>query len=167
MTEELKQKIKKEMNVLPKELQDAINAVDWIVILDEIGKKYLLSDSEIIDLQIETATLLVGYTNPNLFASDIESNIGTTKDTAEKIENEILEKILNPISKKITENIKKNLKENTITWKQNINFVVSGGDYTVFLKKENLTEKMVDKPIPEKTPVNYSKIEDLKNKFTI
>lgn len=167
MTEKLKQKIKEELSRMPNEIQEAVNSFDWGKISEEIGKKYLLEETGINDLQVEIMLVMTGITNIDNLKTNIESNIGTSKDEAEKIGNELFEKIFGPIGSKITENIKKNLKDKTITWKQNINFVVSGGNYTVFLERENVTEKMLDKPIPEKTPVNYSKIEDLKNKFTI
>lgn len=167
MTEKLKQKTKEELSKMPNEIQEAINSFDWGQISEEIGKKYLLEESEINDLQVEIMLVMIGMTSVDNLKTNIENNVGTSKDEAEKIGNELFEKIFGPIGSKIAENIKKNLKENTITWKQNINFVLSGGDYTVFLQRENITDKMVDKPVPEKTPVNYSKIEDLKNKFTI
>lgn len=165
MTEELKQKIKEEMNVLPKELQNAINAVGWGSISEEIGKKYLLSDSEIIDLQIETATLLVGYTNPSLYALNIENNIGLSKQMAEKITDEMAEKIFKPIKNILQENIKKNMANRTIDWKQNVNFVISGGDYSFFMQKMG-TSNITETP-KTNIPINSSRIEDIKNKFTI
>jgi len=167
MTEKIKQKIKEELLRMPNEIQEAVNSFDWGKISEEIGNKYLLEESEINDLQVEIMLVMIGMTSVENLKINIESNVGTSKEEAEKIGNELFEKIFGPIGSKITENIKNNLKDKTITWKQNINFILSGGDYTVFLEKENLTEKMMDKPAPEKTPVNYSKIEDLKNKFTI
>jgi hypothetical protein len=167
MTEKLKQKIKEEMVFLPKEFQNAINAIDWGTISEEIGKKYLLDADEIHSLQVLVGLVLVGLTAVELCAQSIEDNIPISKEESIKIANEAIEKIFQPVANIFKENVKKNIDEKKITWEQNINFIISGGDYTVFLEKEKLSEKMLDTPVQEKTPMNYSKIEDLKNKFTI
>ena len=60
MTDKLKKIIQDEVGVLPKETQGAINSLDWVSIAEEIGKKNLLNESEINDLQVETLLTLVG-----------------------------------------------------------------------------------------------------------
>src|SRR3990167_3531002 len=98
MTEKLKEIIKEEVMKLPKEMQEAMNALDWASITEEIGKKYLLNEDEINDLQAETLTVLIGLTDPDLYAIDIENEIGTTKEDAKKIVDEVSEKVFTPIN---------------------------------------------------------------------
>ena len=62
MTEKLKQKFNEEIKNLPKESQDAINSSRWEQITEEISKKYLLTDNELNDFQLETALMLLGLT---------------------------------------------------------------------------------------------------------
>ena len=166
MTGKLKQIIKEEVVKLPKETRDAISAFNWGTVSEEIGKKYLLTESEVNDLQVETGLVLIGLVDGDEYALNIESNIGISKEGAEKIAEEINQKIFNPISKTISKKVEENLKTKNTNWKQTLNFIVSGGDYSAFLKKDeprNTTEEI------SKTNMlgNNSKITDIKTKFTI
>ncbi|MFA5095537.1 MAG: hypothetical protein WC447_02680 [Candidatus Paceibacterota bacterium] len=166
MTEKLKQKIKEEMINLPKESQDAINAFDWGNISEEIGKKNLLTESEVNDLQVETGLVLVGLVDVDEYALNIENNVGTSKEEAEKIAEEVNKKIFSPISETIRKTIEDNLKNKNLNWKQTLNFIVSGGDYSAFIKKEN-NSNIPTKDSRTTTLDNSSKITDIKNKFVI
>jgi len=166
MTEKLKQTIKENLVNLPKELQDAINAFDWGTASEEIGKKYLLDESEINDLQVETGLVLVGLTYGDSYTLNIENNVGTTKDESEKIAEEINQKIFTPIYTKLVENIKKNQQGKKINWEQSLDFILSGGDYSVFLERNDEKENIKDDQ-GAKTLDNSSRITDIKNKFVI
>ena len=135
MTDKLKQIIKEELSKLPKEAQEAINSLDWSSIIEEIGKKYLLNESEINHLQAETLTVLIGLTSMDLYATHIENEIGTTKDDAEKIAAEATEKIFKPTSDVYIENIKKSGKDKNPNPEQTIDFILSGGDYSAFVEE--------------------------------
>ena len=165
MTEKLKQKIKEEMMNLPKESQDAINASGWGVISEEIGKKYLLEESEINDLQVETGLVLIGLVDIDEYAQNIESEIGTSKNEAEKIAKEINQKIFQPIYNKVAETIENDLKSKKPNYKQTLDFIISGGDYAVFLENNNSSAE--DKVLATTTLNESSRINDIKNKFVI
>jgi len=92
---------------LPKENQTAINAFDWVKVAEEIGEKSLLSLSEINDFQVETLLVLVGIEGVDSYATNIENEVGTSKNEAEKIATEVIQKIFTPISDTIVENIKR------------------------------------------------------------
>lgn len=166
MTEKLKQIIKEELVKLPKELQDAINALDWGTISEEIGKKHLLEESKINDLQVETGLVLVGLTYGDLYTLNIENHVGTTKNETEKITEEVNQKIFMPIYYSLTESIKKNMQNKKLDWKQNLNFVLSGGDYSVFMERSNNPD-INNEVFKTNTLDNSSKIADIKSKFTI
>ena len=133
MTEKLKQIAKEEIVKLPKEMQEAINAFDWASVAEAIGKKYLLSESELNDFQVETLLVLVGLEEGESYARNIENNVGTSREEAEKISDEAWQKIFVPIKNKIEENIKINLQNKKPTAEQTINFILSGGDYSAFI----------------------------------
>ena len=135
MTEKLKQIIKEEVLKLPKEVQEAINSLDWRGIAEEIGKKYKLNESEINDFQVETLLILVGLEEAEFYVRNIENNVGTSKDEAEKISREAFERIFIPIDKAITENIKKGGMDKNAKPHQTIDFILSGGDYGSFLEE--------------------------------
>ena len=132
MTDKLKQIIKNELATLPKEAQEIVNFSDWASITEEIGKKNLLNESEVNDLVVQTLLVLVGLKDMDFYATSVENEVGTTKDEAEKITTEAIEKVFMPIAEKLEGNIKKNLQNKNPSWDQNLNFVLSGGDYSAF-----------------------------------
>ena len=151
-TEKLKSVIQREVAKLPKESQEAINAFDWVNITEEIGKKYLLNEVEINDLQVQTLLVLIGLTDPEYYAQSIENEIGTSKNEAEKIAEEVLEKIFTPINDILVENIKKNLKNKNPNPTQTLNFILSGGDYSAFLIPPLLDKEGNEGRFPENSP---------------
>ena len=120
---------------LPKDAQDAINSLDWAKTAEEIGKKYLLDESEINDFQVETLLILIGAEDGNDFAKNVEDNVGTSKDEAEKIAEETIQKIFTPISNLLEENIKKSEKSKNPDLVKTFDFILSGGDYSSFLDR--------------------------------
>ena len=66
-----------------------------------------------------------------------------------------------------TENMKKSLPTKIVSWQQNLDFILSGGDYTSFIQKR-VEKKDVERWVPKETSTfNPSKLDDLKSKFTI
>jgi len=120
---------------LSKEAQEAINAFGWEKISEEIGEKYLLDKDEIETFQLETASFLLGLVDEESYPMNIEEEVGTSKDEAEKIADEVFQKIFTPISNQIEENIKKNLQNKRLNHEQNLNFILSGGDYSAFVEE--------------------------------
>lgn len=146
MTEKFKEIIKREVGKLPEEAQSVINTFDWLGIAGQIGKKYLLDENQINAFQVETLLLLTGITDSSLYAINIENQAGATKKDAVKIAGESFEKIFNPINKLIKENIKNNIKGKNPNWKQNVDFILSGGDYLAFMTlRENTSDLSEEK----------------------
>lgn len=133
MTEKLKQTIEEEIAELPKEGREAIGAVPWIKIAEEIGNTHHLTEEEIEDFQLETLLVLIGAVDYQFYAINIENHVGATKEEATNIAKEALEKIFAPISSLLEENIKKNLGTKNPNWQQNLNFTLSGGNYSAFI----------------------------------
>ncbi len=135
MTENLKQQLNEEIAKLPREKQEALLAFDWIKGIEEVGKSFSLTDDEINDLQLETGLILVGLVDLNLYAMNIENNIGMSKSDSEKIAKAIFEKVFTPIANKMEISIKSKLGSRNPSWDERINFIVSGGDYSSFIEK--------------------------------
>ncbi len=158
MTEKTKKIIKDQMNIFPKELQEAINSIAWEKISEEVGVKYLLDKEETSVLQIITGLAVVGISNVELLTDSIEEEIGMSSDEAQKISNELNEKIFDLINASLEANIKKDLKNKTITWQQNLDFVLSGGNYSVFLETEKgPTDNTTNTESKENLLVNFLK----------
>lgn len=181
MTDKLKQIIKEETEKLPKENQKIINTFDWVDIIDSIGKKYEISEDQINDLQIETLLVLIGLEEMTSYSSNLEYEVCISKEKLEKIVNEVLEKIFTPIANKISEKIKEEIKTKNPNWEQNVSFILSGGDYSVFvatpppLSGEDRGE-VINSPHPNPLPKGEGgsiptqppkKITDIKSRFTI
>jgi hypothetical protein len=137
MTDKLKEVIKREVGKLPKENQDVINSFGWENISEEIGKRYLLTESELNDFQVQILLVLVGLVEVDYFQENIEVEVGTSKNEAEKMAAEVFQKIFTPISDTIVENLKKDGKFTNTNTEQNLNFILSGGDYSAFLEQRN------------------------------
>ena len=144
MTEKLKQTIKEEIGQLPEEMKEAINAFDWIGMTEEIGHRHELEEEEIEDFQLETLLVLVGAVDPEFYAINIENHVRLIKEKAESIAKESFQQIFAEIKKIFDANVRKNLKDKSSDWKQSVDFVLSGGDYSVFLEnKQNNSENKV------------------------
>ena len=163
MTEELQKEINSQIATLPKEMGEVIGSYNWQNISEEIAKKYFFDEESINSIQDEISLVLVGLEYLEDLASNIEYNAGTTKNEAEKMTEEFIEKIFNPIAEKLNENIKKNLNMKSVHWQQNLDFVLSGGDYTAFVRR---VEKRKEE-IPTKNITNQAKINDLRDSFTV
>lgn len=133
MTEELEQKIKEGVEKLPKGAQEVMNNFDWVKISEEIGKKNLLDDDEINILQNEIGLILIETNKPDMLTINIENNVGTSKNEAIKISEEVNQKIFRPMFDKMQLIVKNKLKSQTPKWDQSVNFIISGGDYSNFI----------------------------------
>ena len=135
MTEQLKQKMNEEIAKLAKEKQIAINSIDWGNKTAEIGRRFSLSETEINNLQLETGLVLIGLFDFDLFVSNIENEVGVTAEQAKNMADAILNDIFSPISDKIMLSIKNNVRLSSVSWDKTIDFIISGGDYSVFVEK--------------------------------
>jgi hypothetical protein len=133
MTEELKKISQEEIAKLPKESREAIASVDWTSLSEEIGQKYYSLQEEISALQAEVLMVLIGLKGPDLFVVRVENNVGGTQEEAVAASREVFQKIFVPISNKLEENIRKSGAVDTASWQKNIDFILSGGNFLVFL----------------------------------
>lgn len=159
MTEKLNQTIKEEISKLPQEMQEAINAFDWVKVTVDIGKEHNLTEDELTNFQLETLLGLTGVTDLDFYAVNIENEVELSESDSQAIANEALKKIFSPLRKTIEEKIKNNLKNKTPDWKQSIDFVLSGGDYDAFMGGYYSKEEEKEQKNP--------KIGDLKSKLVI
>lgn len=183
MKEKLKKIIEERMGFLSKEAQEAINSLDWISIAEKIGKKYLLTEVEIDNFQVETLLILIGRENGEVYTRNIENEVGVSKEEAEKIADEAEEKIFAPIYNVLEENIKKSGRHKNANSEQTIDFILSGGDYSAFMEQNSLLPDLTSPSAPLSIPkwrgdggevdkgnTNIPikpKMDDIRSKFTI
>lgn len=92
---------------LPKETQDAINAVDWKTVVLEMRKTKGYSFEQLGDLETETELLLCGLVNPENYSKELETRMHLTKDEV----NELVQNMNDRVFAKIKENLVKGLEE--------------------------------------------------------
>ncbi len=170
MIEKLKQISKEEVEKLPTDIQQAINSFDWVSKSAEIAKKYALPETELSDFQVEILLILVGLENPDLFIHNIEYNVGKLKSEAEKISEDTFKQIFMPINELAIENVKKSERSKETSFEKNLNFILSGGDYSTFLSTSKI-DTSENTPTPEVKkqviPPKSGKMDDIKSKFVI
>ena len=132
MEKNFKKIMQEEIAKLSTNKQEAINSIDWETITREIGKKNLLEEEEIDRLQKETGLFLLGITDGDTYKFRLEDFLVSIK-TTEDITNEMLEKIFLPITTKMEVSIKNEMATKKPKWDQTVRFIISGGDYSVFL----------------------------------
>ena len=135
MTEKLAQTIKEDLAKLPLEVGKAITSSGWEEITEMVGKKYSLPEDDINILQLEVSLVLLGYNKISMLTTNIHSSVLTDEETAINISKELDERVFTPIEQSIQSLIKINPHYKNVNWNQTINFIISGGDYSVFLDK--------------------------------
>jgi hypothetical protein len=163
-TEKLEEIIKTKVVKLPKETQEIINSFGWEKISEEIGRKYSLNDEQIKNLKSQIGLILAESVGLEFIVVSIENNLDVNNEEAIKISQDVVNKILKPIAIKLMETIKKSLPVRSIHWQQNLDFILSGGDYTAFIQRIENEKK--DEILKTNT-FNPSRVNDLKSKFTI
>jgi ABC-type Zn uptake system ZnuABC Zn-binding protein ZnuA len=160
------QNIIKEQSIsAPKELKDVVLDFWWMDEIEKIGLKYLLTEEEVYDLQVEMSIYLLGFELKNL-KSLIEEIVYIDNDKLEYITKEFEEQITNPILSKLKEKLKEKINKKEPKWYQNVNFVLSNGEYIYFTDEVGTTNKF-ENPENKKEEKTSSNIEKLKESFTI
>jgi hypothetical protein len=164
MTEKLQQIINRELAKLPIEQKEAITSLDWPSMAEEIGRNHSLTEEEIDSLQVETLLGLLSLTSTDGFITDIEDNVGVTHEEAGNIADELGKKVFYPVILKTEKNIKGNMENRETTVDQNLDFILSGGDYSSFMEKRKLVEPTED-VTKEEIQDNLEKTLGIKDRF--
>ena len=141
---QLQQKIAEYFEKLPSDLQTVFSDMKWLQNINEISVKYNLSSTQTETFATETTLLLLAIIHVDEYEDILRKELGQSKETVEKIFEEIyssfLENIQEQLEEAYYENVNSLMEERVINsdWKQNINFVLSGGDYSSFLEEEKV-----------------------------
>lgn len=92
--------IEKQFKTLPLDLQQAINAVPWKSLIQEVGKANALKSEQIATLEQETMLVIYAFEPPEDYIANIVREVGVSEDIASTIAESVLEKIFRPISEK-------------------------------------------------------------------
>lgn len=95
--------MEKQFSKLPSNLQNAINAVPWKILVQEVGKANTLDVEQITSLEQETMFIIYGFEPPGDYISNIVREVGIPEETAEATAESVAEKIFNPILDKAEE----------------------------------------------------------------
>jgi len=168
MDEETIKIIKEAFDNLPEVIQEEIFSPQYQEVLSTISREYTLDTEQTIALERETTLALMGAARLKDFeetlASEIKIEKAKIQEIVVKINEEIFSRFKTLLDIMNTE-IEPNPEPN---WQQNIDFVLSGGDYSSFFNKKadaNRTEGQNKSKISGYSTENQSKIGDIKNKF--
>src|SRR3989344_7016317 len=95
--------IEEQLKTLPPNLQQAINAVPWKSLVQEIGKQNNFSDEQIASLEQETMFVIYEFENPVDYPTNIIRELNISEKMAYAIVESVTNKIFDPILKKIDE----------------------------------------------------------------
>ncbi|OHA89603.1 MAG: hypothetical protein A3C70_02505 [Candidatus Zambryskibacteria bacterium RIFCSPHIGHO2_02_FULL_43_14] len=95
--------IAEQLKTLPPSLQQAISAVPWKALVQEIGKANTLDTEQIVSLEQETMLVVYGLENPNDYVSNIIKEVGVSEEVAYTIAGSVVDKIFEPILRKSEE----------------------------------------------------------------
>ena len=181
----LQQQIAYYYSKLPLDAQNMFSSMKWLETLKVISIKYALNDKQIETLGTETTLVLLGIIHPEDYEETLVNELDLSIESVEKIFIEINESVLKPIRRELTrifiENTENELMPN---WNQNVDFILSGGDYAVFAEQNSPLEESPaggggqnsSTPSLRATPQEGNgnqilgtarKLEDIKSKFTI
>lgn len=150
MNPELERTIKEQIQKLPQEVKNLISNVGiWDKILN-VGSKNRLNEKQARILLIETSLILFGLTNPEDLFYQLKEQLKVAENTIISVIKEVDEKIIGNLKKilidtynknvEVEENkIKENVKNKNTNWQQNVDFALSGGDYSVFMEDRQKT----------------------------
>lgn len=95
--------IQEYLNALPQYMQDTLLRMDWTAELARIGAKHRLGQEQITNLTVETAMVLFGISEPQLFHTNIMNHTGVSSEIAEGITRDVAERIFDRMQAIINE----------------------------------------------------------------
>jgi hypothetical protein len=143
MNPETENIIKEQMKILPKEVINILADPAWSEKVLTIGRKNGLTEEQSQTLLLETNLVLLGLVHPDEYADELKNRLKIDEMKADNIVSDINREILSGVREKliamfasqeqsfIEEGKKRALNAD---WQQNLDFVLSGGDYSVFLE---------------------------------
>ena len=93
-----------QLALLPSLNQSAIQSIDWMGLLIDIGKSHGIDHEDILDLQLETMLVLVGLEDPNNYENQLIAILALSPAEADKLITDITEQIFTPIANYIISN---------------------------------------------------------------
>lgn len=178
MNPEIEKIIKEQMKILPPEVINILADPAFGEKIINIGKKNILNEVQLVILQQETNLVLLGLVHPDEYENELKNRLKIDEMKVNNILSDVNREILGGVREKLvglfnvsdeslTYEERKAL-EKKANWKQNLDFILSGGDYSVFM--DSMPEE-VDSSTKDREGISgYTidtppKIMDTKNKF--
>ncbi|MFA6177762.1 MAG: hypothetical protein WC694_02615 [Candidatus Paceibacterota bacterium] len=142
--EELQRNIALYYSKLPPKVQEIFSSMKWLETLKQISLKYNLNNTQQETLGTETTLLLLGIIHLDEYQKNLWTELNLSEEFMDNIFKEINDSIINTIRPKLFEVFEKNVKSGIsekADWQQNINFILSGGDYSAFLTQNSPLEE--------------------------
>ncbi len=98
---EATQEIASYLEKLPPNAREIISHANWESKVNDIGKKYSLTDDQVVDIGYEVLFVLVGMEPQEDLSANVESELGVSSILSDQIAEEIGSRIINPLIKQI------------------------------------------------------------------
>ena len=90
--------IEEQRKTLPQNLVQAIDAMPWKALVQEIGKANALDTEQIISLEQETMFIIYAFEPPEDYIGNLMREVGISEDTVYAVAESVVDKIFDPIS---------------------------------------------------------------------
>ncbi|MFM7089118.1 MAG: hypothetical protein ACKOW9_06355 [Candidatus Paceibacterota bacterium] len=155
MPHTLKEQFEEYIIKLPREAQEAVRTSDWEKVASDIAASHDFDQEQTLDFTIMIGLILVNVSPVENLPQKIENTFFVSKQTSEIIADEILNKIIVPTVTSVSDKIAASMESKNLDWGQNLNFILSGGDYLTALEKTQL--KIPEAGNQKNNAVNYLK----------
>lgn len=98
---EATQEIASYLERLPSHVRDIVSRASWESKVADIGQKYSLTDTQVVDIGYEVLFVLVGMEPEADLSENIEIELAVSKTLADQVADEIKNRIINPLIKQI------------------------------------------------------------------
>lgn len=136
MDQEIEKIIEEQMKKLPIEVRTLFTDPRLNDKIINIGKKNGLNEEQLVIFLTETNLVMLGLVHPDDYSDELKSHLNINDLKADNITNDINTEILGEIREKLKEAYEKTDGSSEIEpdWEQNLDFILSGGNYAAFME---------------------------------
>lgn len=151
METEIEKKIRVRLSELPEDVQNAINAADLGEKIRRIGVKHSLHIDQLEALDIETRLVMLGFTDPDAFSTELTTNVKVAAAEAESIAQDISTGIFLPIRESMRQYMEEKQLQNQVYGAAAEKDETSSKPSVIMPSAANVSPKP-SMPVPDWTP---------------
>jgi|GEM_PF-4621169 len=160
MTSETEKIISEQWENLPQEVRRFFDDPNWKDKISKVAADNSLTDTQFRVFMTETLLVILGLSDPETYMLEIRDRLGVVEEKAVTIAAQVENKVFGNLKNKMKEfyatgptvNVVskekiQNVKALNPLWSENLDFILSGGDYSAFTTPEERGEVPVLDPL--------------------